>query len=151
MTDFRAIEERIVERIAEAVGYARHIGTYAGEFGDELRQGAVRTPSVYVVYGGSEFEPVDGWTHREVARFTIMAVARNLRGGDTAREGGGNTARERGAYELVADVLRAVVNDKAGAEDERLKPRRVTLVHAAEGVAVYGIDVEAAFDTEYAG
>lgn len=141
--DFEQIEDKIIEEIKARVTYIKTVETYAGQLQGDIARLPVNLPAAFVLYGGSEFELVDGPNHREQPTFSIALCASNLRGRAEGRKGG------QGAYDMVKDVLRALVNKDFGLDIERLRPLRVQLLFANATMTIYGVDLVAGFDTTY--
>lgn len=141
--DFEQVEGKIIAELKLKVTYLRTVETYAGQLEGDIKNLPVKFPAAFVVYGGSEFKPVDGPNHREQAEFTVIVCAKNLRGGEKARKDA------HGAYAMVKDVLAALTNRDFGLDLERLRPVRAALVFAGVGIAVYGVDFQTGFDTAF--
>lgn len=141
--EFEQIEDRIIEELKKRVSYLETVETYAGQLQGEIASLPVKLPAAFVIYGGSEFEPVDGPNHREQPTFSVALCASNLRGRAEGRKD------DKGAYDLVKDALRALTNKDFGLDIERLRPVRVQLLIANETMTMYGIDLMAGFDTTY--
>ena len=139
---FEIIEDKIIEKLKELPAL-KTCETYAGQMEGEIERLPVRFPAVFVVYGGSSFEWVDGPNHREIVDFSVMACAKDLRGNEAMRK------EEGGAYGLVNDVLEKLTNEDFGLDIERLRPVKVSLVFISKIMAVYGIDFQTGFDREF--
>jgi phage gp37-like protein len=141
--NFETIEDKIIEKLKAGLPHLKTCETYAGQMEGEIERMPVRFPAVYVVYGGSTFEEIDGPNHREIVGFSIMACAKDLRGNEAIRK------EEGGAYGLVNDVLEKLTNENFGLDIEKLRPVKVSLVFISKIMAVYGIDFQTGFDKEF--
>jgi len=140
---FEDIETKVIETLQTELPYLKTVGTYAGELRDELKSLAVSFPAAYVVYRGSVFGHVDGENEEETVEFTVLAAAKNLKGGESLRKSA------YGIYLMIDDILLALANKTFGLNIERVRPLRVSLVYISESAAVYGIDFQTRFDETY--
>lgn len=146
--DFETIEDRIIEALKTAMPYLKTVGTYGGQFAEaDMDRMALRFPSAHVVYGGSQYNALDGPNHEELIEFTVFVMAKNLRGSREQRKGGPDT--ERGAYELIKDTLHALTNNDLDLPMERLRPVRTLPVELGKTASVYAIEFRAAMDAAY--
>jgi phage gp37-like protein len=141
--DFEKVEDAIIERLRDQVPTLRTVETYAGQLEVDLRRLPFRLPAGFVLYGGSDYSPVDGPNHLERAFFTVYLAARSLRGQEDARKG------DEGAYALVKAVLKALVNRNFGLPIEALRPMALRLQMATETLVLYALDLQTEFDTQY--
>jgi phage gp37-like protein len=144
---FEAVEDAIIGLLKANLSYLKTAETYAGQLEGELDSLPVRFPAAYVVYGGSSLERVDGPTHEETVAFRVLVAAKNLKGSEAVRKGG--APGEIGAYELIKGVVDTLTNAKFGANIERFRPVKTSLVRISKSIAVYGIDFETSFDRAY--
>jgi phage gp37-like protein len=120
---FEAIENAMVIELKSALLYLRKVETYAGQIEDLTSLNILPSPSVFVVYAGTE----------------------PLRK-EEARKGDGT---EPGAYEVMEDVKAVLVNNALGLDVEALRWLRTNLVLSSEQVTVYAMDFYTSFDTSY--
>lgn len=133
------IEDAVLARIRAAndgrLGYqVASIDTYGGEFDDDLNQVIRRLPAIWVVYaGGGKPSPVgthkDKW--RMPATFSVLVGARNVRGEPFSRRGlevGGQVA-EVGAYRMLEDTRRMLLNQDLGLEIAPFQPGAVKTLY----------------------
>ena len=139
---FEEIEDAITAKLKTVQGI-KTVETYAGQLEDEIERLPVRFPAVYIVYGGSAFEAIDGPNYRENVEFNILVCGKNLRGQADSRKS------ELGAYKILTNVLEALVNEDFDIEIEQLCPVSVKLVAVTKGIAIYGIDFKTGFDKTY--
>lgn len=103
------------------------LGTYGGEFDDDLSQVIRRLPGVWVVYVGGG-KPVPYGTSKTrwkmPATFATLVGARNVRGEPATRRGVSNAAGvvEVGAYQMLEDTRRALLNQDFGLQIARFEP-----------------------------
>lgn len=135
---FEQMEDGIIQALRLGVPELKSIETYAGQLdGDELGRLPVRFPAAFVVYGGSEYEPVDGPTFGEEAAFTVVLCASDARG------------RHEGAYALVTAALDALVGRIPAEGAGRLRPRRTSLMYTNRQVTAYAVEFTAWADQAF--
>jgi phage gp37-like protein len=140
---FKDIEDGLLAALRENMPYLRTVKTYAGELEADIESLPVKFPAAFVVYGGSDFDLIDGPGHQESATFSVLAAARSLRSEERARK------KDHGAYDIITDVKAALTNRRLGLDMEKLRPFRTSLVYAGRTVVVYGIDFGTSFDSAY--
>ncbi len=138
-----AIEEGIKDGIRAAMPYLKKVETYAGQLEGEIEELTILFPAVFVSYGGSDFEWIDGQSFQNDPVFKVIVVAKDLRG-QTGMRGG-----EYGCYRMIIDTLNAIANCTFGKEIQPLKPVKVTPLFISKAFAAYGIDFQTQFDTAY--
>ncbi len=138
-----AIEEAIKAGIRDAMPYVKTVDTYAGQLEEDISRLVQPFPAVFVTYGGSAFEWVDGRSFSAAPDFSVIVAARDLRGKEDLRKA------EYGCYRMVADALAAIANQTFGLDILPMKPVKVALMLVSRTVAAYGIDFQTAFDTVY--
>jgi phage gp37-like protein len=138
--DFTDIEDRIKDRIRTSMPYVKVVETYAGQLGEDLERLPVPFPAVFVAYGGSAYEWVDGRSFNDAPTFSIIVAARDVRGSKELRQG------EYGCYRMIKDVLSAAANQTLGLDMWPLKPLRTSLLFLSKTMAAYGIDFRTSFD-----
>lgn len=110
------------------------IETYGGEFDDEIAQVIRRLPGVWVAYAGGG-KPVPYGTSRTQwkmpATFAVMVGARSVRSEPHSRRGVeiDGKVKEVGAYRLLEDLRRVLLNQDFGLEIERLAPGAVKTLY----------------------
>lgn len=144
---FEDIEDWIIGKLRTEIPHLKTVKTYAGELEREMEGLPAGFPAAFVVYEGSEFEPVDGPTHSERARFTVLLCTKGLRGQEDLRKGG--SGEYGGAYRLIENALSALTNQSLGPEMERLGPAGVHLVFISGTTAIYGVNFQTSFDKNY--
>jgi phage gp37-like protein len=157
------IEDAIKARIAAAndgrLGYKfAAIETYGGEFDEELSQVVRRFPGLWVVYAGGG-RPVPYGTSRVKwkvpATFAVMVGARSVRSEPFSRRGledANGTIIEPGAYHLLEDARRLLLNQDFGMEIARFEPGAVKTLYNLKtnslAVSVYAQEWHTAFIVE---
>jgi phage gp37-like protein len=133
--DFETIEDSIINELKTQVSYLKTVETYAGQLEQDIEGMPVRFPAAYVAYDGSNFFPGDvgGPGPRETCTFSVFVCARNLKGQKEARKEPG------GAYDMVKDLLAALVNKNFGLDIEPVRPMRVSLLFAGKETAIYSL------------
>ncbi len=144
--DFTDIEDAIKTTIRNSLPYVRTVETYAGQLEGEIGERAAPFPAVFVTYGGSELDFIDGRSMSDAPRFSVIVVTKDVRGGRDLRKG------TYGCYRMVRDVLSALTNRRLGlAAMEPMRPVRVSLIFISKTVAAYGVDFRTSYDTSYEG
>ncbi|MDR2018566.1 MAG: DUF1834 family protein [Syntrophobacterales bacterium] len=141
--DFTDIEDRIKTAIRTAIPYAKLVETYAGQLEGDMEKLPMSFPVVFVAYGGSALDLVDGQSYNDAPTFSIVVAAKDLRGAKDLREG------EHGCYQMIKGVLGAIAGQTLGLDIWPLKPVRVNLIFISRIMAAYGIDFETSFDSIY--
>ncbi len=133
--DFESIEDSIITELKTQITYLKTVETYAGQLEQDIESMPVRFPAAYVAYDGSNFFPGDvgGPGPRETCTFSVFVCAKNLKGQEEARKETG------GAYDMVKDVLAALVNKNFGLDIEPVRPMRVSLLFAGRETATYSL------------
>ncbi len=141
--DFEQIETAIVTQLKANIAYAKTIETYAGQLESEIEELPIQFPAIYTVYAGSQFDWVDGPSYNELCTFSVIVVAKNLRGKETLRKD------TQSCYQMVKDVLASIANKKFNLEIEKMKPVNVALLFVSSIIAAYGIEFQTNFDKIY--
>ena len=120
------------QRIARISGAAlpyklAFVGTYGGEFDDDIGQVVRKFPGVWVTYGGGPIKPhgTSKQTWMIEATFAVMVGARNVRGEESTRHGSTTAAGrllEVGTYRLRDDVSQLLLHQDFGLPIEALQP-----------------------------
>jgi len=140
------IEDAIVAalRASQMGEYCKMIATYQGDFDMAEEDLILRFPAVLVVYDRSDFKTIAMGEYLEVAQFLILVGARNLRGEYERRRGVGEA--EVGSYQMVRDVLFAIVGKTLEIEISEIKPLRVLSLDQSKDLSIYSIEIETSFD-----
>jgi len=140
---FETIEDKIIAELNSYIPYVETVDSYAGQLDQDLKSMPMKLPAIFVSYGGSTFEWIDGPNHRETVDFSILVAAKNARGEKSARKAA------YGCYQMINDVLVVLTNMDFGLDIEKLVPKRTSLIFAGRTIVVYGIDFQASFDTTF--
>jgi phage gp37-like protein len=106
-------EDAILDRLREEVRFVRNVETFDGGLVEELVNGSIRRPAVLVALGNEEpGEPLSVTTAgmnvlRMTREWEVTVVSEFLREEGLRRE-------DRGAYALIAAVVKALHNQKLG-------------------------------------
>lgn len=141
--DFESIEDGIIAELKSKLPYVRSVEPYAGQLEADIEKLPISFPAIFVAYGESALEWVDGPNFNEVPRFSVLVAAKNLKGNKAVRKDDG------GCYQMIKDVLKTLTNNKLNLEMEKLQPVRVSLVFISKSIAIYGVDFQTNFDTTY--
>jgi len=136
MITITEIEDAIIEELKSEISYLKTCGSI-GEFEvDEIEELLVQCPAAYVMYDGGDFEEGAGEALDRDMTFSVIVVAKNVRGGDEARHGKGS---EKGAYDMIEDVRAALTGNSCGLDITGLLPDREEAIAGDKEIAVYGI------------
>ncbi|MFZ5998054.1 MAG: phage protein Gp37, partial [Nitrospirota bacterium] len=67
---FEDIEDKIIADLKTLA--FKTVETYAGQLEQDIESLPIMFPAAYVIYGGSDFEWVDGPNHNESCEFTVL-------------------------------------------------------------------------------
>lgn len=133
------IEDAILARMTLAndgrLGYKfATLATYGGEFDDDINQVVRRLPGLWVVYAGGG-KPVPYGTSKTrwkvPATFAVLVGARSVRGEPFSRRGleSAGTVLEVGAYHMLEDARRILLNQDFGLAIARFEPGAVKTLY----------------------
>jgi len=140
---FEQIEDAVMARIKTEMPYVKTVETYAGQLEGEIEKLAIPFPAVFVVYGGSDYQWVDGKSFNDAPGLSVIIAAKDLRGSEDLRKG------QYGCYRMIRDVLKTVASQTFGFDIWPMKPVKVSLILISRIMAAYGIDFQTGFDTEF--
>ena len=141
--DFEQIENAIVNQLKASIAYVKTIETYAGQLEADIEKLPIQFPAIYTVYAGSQLDWVDGPTYNEICSFSIIVLAKNLRGKEALRKDA------QSCYQMIQDVLAAVANKNFSLDIEKMKPVSVSLLFVSGIAAAYTIEFQTNFDKIY--
>ena len=141
--DFTDIETAIKARITAQLTYAKLVETYAGQLEAEMDKLPIAFPAVFVAYGGSTLDWVDGRSFNDTPVISVIVASKDLRGPKDLRGG------EYGCYRMIKDILAAISNETFSLEILPMKPVKVSLIFISRTMAAYGIDFQTNFDTSF--
>ncbi|WP_334158710.1 DUF1834 family protein [Oryzomicrobium sp.] len=133
------IEDAILARLAAAndgrLGYkVATLETYGGEFDDDIAQVVRKLPGIWVVYAGGG-KPVPWGASKTKwkmpATFAVMVGARSVRSEPFSRRGltVGGQVKEPGAYHMLEDARRILLNQDFGLPIARFEPGAVKTLY----------------------
>ncbi len=140
---FETVEDKIIEEIKAYIDYVPTVESYAGQLEQDLKQLPIKVPAIFITYGGSTFEWIDGPNHNEEVVFSVLVASKNVRGEKRARKAA------YGCYQMINDVLVVLTNQTFDLQIEKLVPIRTSLVHVSKTIVIYGIDFKTNFDTTF--
>ncbi len=130
------VESQIVAAIKAAqLAYPlKFVGSYGGEFDDDIGLVVRNFPGVWVTFGGSQNKPHGVSKDRQMvtARFAVVVGARNVRGEEATRQGttGPNGAViEPGTYQMLEDIRGFLWGVDFGLPIQALEPRDVKTLY----------------------
>lgn len=130
------VESKIVAAIRAAqLAYRLHfVGSYGGEFDDDIGLVVRNMPGVWVTFGGSQNKPhgVSKDQQKVTARFAVVVGARNVRGEEATRQGTtapNGTVIEPGTYRMLEDIRAVLWGLDFGLPIEPLEPRDVKTLY----------------------
>lgn len=130
------IEDAILERLQDQLTYLKTCDSLGEYLRDTVEDITIRFPATYVVYEGGIFShEMSGVQDREMT-FSVIAMAKNLRGDREARHGKG---AEKGAYEMIEDARAALTNYACGLDIDPLLPTDEESIEGTDQMAAYGI------------
>jgi phage gp37-like protein len=130
------VEDAIIERIGSQVTYLKTCDSLASYLLDTAEDLTIRFPATYAVYGPGRYShAVSGVQDREM-EFSVIVMAKNLRGDRAARHGKGS---EKGVYEMLEDVRAALTNQACGLDIDPLLPIDEEPLEGSEEMAAYAI------------
>ena len=117
------------------------IDAYGGEIDlllENLKTYTGPVPATYVFYAGSVFGGGSG-TYDETPTFTIVTVAKDLRGG---------SALQGAAYAIIEQQKEAVINNNLGLDIEPFRPVKVEATMITNMFSVYSFDIQTFFSMD---
>lgn len=134
---FSVVEDALVAEVTAGVAGLKEVGNYAGQLDeDQIKNLAARCPAVFVMFGGWSASYDDYGEKSYKPRFSLLVVAKDLRGARTARKKAG------GAYEIIQaleDLLEGKTLDLA------IDPIEVIAcdpIFVSGSMAVFGVTVQ---------
>ncbi|MDO8282695.1 MAG: DUF1834 family protein [Thermodesulfovibrionia bacterium] len=141
--DFVQVEDKVIAELKANMKYLKNVESYAGQLASEIDKLVGNFPAVYVAYGGSKLEWVDGTVYNDLPDFDIIVVSKNFKGGEARRKD------TNGCYDMIKDVLKYLTNQDFGMDIEKLKPVDVTLLLSTHLATAYNIKFQTNFDIVY--
>ncbi|HOW54302.1 MAG TPA: DUF1834 family protein [Syntrophorhabdaceae bacterium] len=145
MHTIEEIEDRILAELrASALSTTvKNISTYHGEMDslvEELRRLTIMLPAVFVLYGGSQFSETANRSYDDEPVFTIVAIAKDLRGRDK---------RRTGMYAILEALKDTLIDNDLGFKDTGpLKPISIEAILITQEFSVYALDLRTTFSRD---
>lgn len=140
--DLIKVGEWIIEKLKDGVPELKAVETYTGQVEGDIERTPLRSPSAFVVYGGSKYKWQDGPNYEEAPAFSVLLVVKSLKA-ENSPQG------PDGAYTLIKDIIASLTNSRPIADMEMLQPVSSRLVFQGSGIFVYGIEFKTNFETTY--
>lgn len=137
--DIEDIEDAIltVLKNSDLADIAKTIDSYHGEVEDlvnDAKTMIVPLPAVFVVYGGSTFDEPANMSFDDEMYFSIVFVAKDLRGRASLRTG---------IYAMLKIAKSEMIGNDLGFNDiEPLRPVRIEPLVVTKALSIYGLDVK---------
>jgi len=115
------------------------IDSYHGEIDDLVRKVAeliVPLPAVYVLYGGSRYEEDANRSYTEEMEFTVIAIAKDLRG---------NEKLKAAMYPILEETKTALIDNDLDLDIEPIHPVRIEMLLTTKEFSIYGFDIKTSF------
>lgn len=138
------IEQAIIQRVKDNLGYLRQVESYGGQFDDELEVWVRAFPACWVTYLGSA-KPVrlGAFKYKFTARYATMVGVHNARSEAATRLGDGTVP---GAYQVLDEVRLVLMGEDLGLAISPLLPLAAkTLFNTrtkAQAIAVFSQEWE---------
>ena len=145
MHTIEEIEDRILAELRASAlsSTVKNINTYHGEMDslvEELRQLTIMLPAVFVLYGGSQFSETANRSYDDEPVFTIVAIAKDLRGRDK---------RRTGMYAILEALKDTLIDNDLGFKDTGpLKPISIEAILITQEFSVYALDLRTIFSRD---
>lgn len=115
------------------------IASYHGELEDLVKAALSLTapiPSVYVLYAGSKFSEVVNRGYDDEQAFTIVAIAKNLRGGEDLKSS---------IYGMLELFKATLIDNDLSLDIEPLHPVAIEAVAVTKIFSIYAFDIKTSF------
>ena len=136
------IEDSIVDALKASglAAIAKTIDSYHGEIEDlvgEAKKLLIPLPAVFVLYGGSQFDETANRSFDDEQIFTVVVVARDLRGRASLRTG---------VYDILEELKNTLIDNNLDLDIEPLHPIRIDPLAITKGLSIYGFDFKTSLD-----
>ena len=115
------------------------IAGYHGELDDLIGQASqliIPLPAVYVLYGGSTFDESANRSFDDEMEFTIIAIAKDLRGDQKLKAA---------MYPILEEIKTALIDNDLNLNIEPLHPIRIEPTLITKTFSVYSFDIKTMF------
>ncbi|MDN3515365.1 MAG: DUF1834 family protein [Candidatus Brocadia sp.] len=136
------IEDAIIAELQESVALSslcKTITSYHGEIDDLVSQASqliVPLPAVYAIYAGSIYEETANRSYDDEMSFTIVAIAKDLRGDEKLRAA---------MYPILEEIMTILMDNDLGMDIEPIHPVRIEPTLITKLFSVYSIDIKTSF------
>ncbi|MFH2011682.1 MAG: phage protein Gp37 [Pseudomonadota bacterium] len=133
------IEDAIVDALKDSglADIANTIDSYHGEVEDlvgEVKRLIIPLPAIFVLYGGSQFDETANRSFDDEQTFTIISIAKDLRGR--------GTSLRTGIYEMIEIQKTTLIDNNLDLDIEPLHPIRIDPLAITKGLSIYGFDLK---------
>jgi len=138
MVTIAEIEDAILAALkaSDLAGVCKTIDTYHGELDDlvkEINRLTIPFPAVLVLYGGSAFSEPANRSYDEEPVFTVLHIAKDLRGRSALRDG---------IYEMLEITRETLIDKNLGLDIEPLHPVSIAAVMVTGLLSIYSFDIK---------
>lgn len=142
MYTIEQVEDAILSALIGAAGLniCKTIDTYHGEIDAltaQVGQLTVLLPAVYILFAGSTYIESANRSFDEEQVFTIVIIAKDLRGKDKLRAA---------IYPLIEIIKNTLINNNLNMNIEPLHPVRIEATMITKLFSVYSFDIKTSFD-----
>lgn len=134
------IEDKIVTELQTALaGICDTVSSYHGEIDDllsDIQKLTVKIPAAFVLYAGSSFSEPAINSYDEEQTYTIIFIAKNLRGNKDLRAA---------IYPMIDAGKNALMDNNLNLDIERLHPLRIEALMISKIYSIYGFDIKTSF------
>lgn len=133
-----AIEDEIVAALQASTlsETCKKIDSYSGQIDDLIKEVAsmiIGLPAVYVLYFGSRFSEVANRSFDDEMIFTVVSIAKSLRGRAELRTG---------IYEMLEVEKTTLINNNLGLNIEPLHPQTIEPAMITNQFSVFSFDLK---------
>ncbi len=145
MHTIQDIEDGILTAIrgSSLADVVRNIDTYHGEVDslvDELKRLTIQLPAIFVLYGGSFFNETANRSYDDEPVFTVVAIAKDLRGRDQLR---------LGMYAILEVLKETLIDNDLGYRDiAPLHPISIESLLVTKEFSIYALDLRTALSLD---
>lgn len=115
------------------------IASYHGEIDDLIKlagQLTIKLPAIYALYGGSSFDESANRSFDDEMHFTIVAIAKDLRGDDKLKAA---------MYPILEEIKAILIDNNIDLNIEPLHPLRIEPSLITKLFSIYSFDLKTSF------